>query len=74
MEQYQTLIGVVIEKLGATHKELQHNCNGLGSILSQHSEEERLNTPELLTIQELHDGYKELLETLERRYPGLKQS
>lgn len=72
MEQYQTLIGVVIEKLQQSYNELVFNYQGLSGILDSHSEDERRNIPELLTIAELRDTYGEAIERLERRMPGLK--
>ncbi|MEK8131200.1 hypothetical protein WMW72_25160 [Paenibacillus filicis] len=72
MDTYSNLIGVVLEKLIQTHKELQFNYEGLSGVLSQHTEEERRSIPELITIAELRDGYGELLHSLERRFPGVK--
>lgn len=72
MEQYQTLIGVVLEKLDQTYKDLKFNYHGLDSILSNHSEEEISNTPELMTITELRDSYGEFIQCMERRFPGIK--
>jgi hypothetical protein len=72
MEQYNTLIGVVIEKLDQTYKDLKFNYNGLDSVLQSHSPEEAANTPELLTVKELRDVYGELIDRLEKRLPGLK--
>ncbi|WP_159887257.1 hypothetical protein [Paenibacillus puerhi] len=71
-ESYSSLIGVVVEKLMKTHKELQFNYEGLNALLSGHTEEERGSVPELITIAELRDGYLELLQSLERRFPGVK--
>ncbi|SDD77568.1 hypothetical protein SAMN02799630_04006 [Paenibacillus sp. UNCCL117] len=71
-DTYANLIGVVIEKLIQTHKELQFNYEGLSSILGSHSEEERASVPELITMAELRDGYLELLQSLEKRFPGVK--
>ncbi|MVP01146.1 hypothetical protein [Paenibacillus lutrae] len=73
MEHYQTMIGVILEKLGQTHKELSFNVQGLNSLLNNHTSEEIENTPELLTIRELRDSYAEILGTVERRFPGLKE-
>ncbi|WP_231506194.1 hypothetical protein [Paenibacillus sp. UNC451MF] len=72
LEQYATLIGVILEKLDQTYKDLQFNYNGMDSVLKQHTEEERSNTPELLTIAELRDVYGELIRRLEERLPGIK--
>ncbi|WP_426446591.1 hypothetical protein ACP26L_22625 [Paenibacillus sp. S-38] len=73
MEAYQNLIGVVLEKMQMTHKELRFNLDGLNGVLQQHSEEEKRDTPELLTIAELRDTYAELLSALEGRFPGLRE-
>lgn len=73
MEQYATLIGVILEKLDQTYKDLKFNYNGMDSVLGQHSAEERSNTPELLTITELRDVYGELIRRLEERLPGIKE-
>jgi hypothetical protein len=72
MEQYNTLIGVVLEKLQQSYNELVFNYQGLGGILDSHTEEERRNTPELITISELYSMYGEMIEHLEKRMPGLK--
>ncbi|GIP37017.1 hypothetical protein J31TS4_02970 [Paenibacillus sp. J31TS4] len=72
MEQYQTLIGVVLEKLEQTYKEMRFNYDGLSSILQQHTEEEKQTVPELITIAELRNGYAEFLRAMEARYPGLR--
>jgi len=72
MERYSTLIGVVLEKLDQTYKELTFNYNGLDSILKEHSAEDAANTPELITIKDLRDVYGELIERLEHRMPGIK--
>ncbi|MED4603507.1 hypothetical protein P9314_23040 [Paenibacillus validus] len=72
MEQYQPLIGVILEKLDQTYKDLQFNYNGLDGIIKGHSEHEVRNTPELITITELRDSYLELLQVMEKRFPGLK--
>ncbi|MFD2613368.1 hypothetical protein [Paenibacillus gansuensis] len=72
MEQYQMLIGVVIEKLNETYQDVVKNREGLQGILSMHTEEERANAPELLTISELHRAYDEFADLLESRFPGLK--
>ncbi|MBE1443383.1 hypothetical protein [Paenibacillus sp. OAS669] len=72
MEQYSTLIGVILEKLDQTYKDLKFNYNGMDGVLNQHSEEERSNTPELLTLAELRDVYGELIQRLEERMPGIK--
>ncbi|TDF97708.1 hypothetical protein [Paenibacillus piri] len=72
MEKYSTLIGVVLEKLGQTYKELTFNYNGLDAILKEHSAEEAANTPELITIRDLRDTYGELIAQLEQRWPGIK--
>jgi hypothetical protein len=72
MDQYNTLIGVVLEKLDQTYKDLVFNYNGLDSILKGHSAEEAANTPELLTIKHLRDTYGEMIERLEQRMPGIK--
>lgn len=71
-EAYQGMIGVVLEKLMQTHKELQFHCDGLRGVLAAHTPEEAANTPELLTAAELLSVYEELLTSLERRMPGLK--
>ena len=72
MEQYQTLIGVVLEKLDQTYKDLKFNYEGLDGILQSHTEEERQDTPELLTITELRRTYEDLIRALEHRLPGIK--
>ncbi len=72
MEAYQNLIGVVLEKLGQTYKELKFNYEGLHGVLCNHSEEEISETPELLTIKELRDSYAEFIRTMENRFPGIK--
>ncbi|CAG7626494.1 hypothetical protein ACFQI7_14380 [Paenibacillus allorhizosphaerae] len=72
MEKYQTLIGVVLEKLDQTYKDLTFNYHGLDGVLQTHTEEERQNTPELLTINELRQVYDELIRCLEHRLPGIK--
>lgn len=72
MEQYQSLIGVILEKLDQTYKDLQFNYNGLDGIIKGHSEQEVQNTPELITMMELRDSYFELIQVLEKRFPGLK--
>ncbi|MBP1989905.1 hypothetical protein [Paenibacillus eucommiae] len=72
MEQYQTLIGVVLEKLTQTYKEMKFNYDGLEGVLRTHTSEEISNTPELITITELRDSYGELISTLEKRFPGIK--
>nr|WP_275984011.1 hypothetical protein [Paenibacillus hamazuiensis] len=72
MEQYQTLIGVVLEKLDQTYKELKFNYNGLDGVLSGHTDEERSSVPELITIKDLRDAYGELIGCMEKRFPGLK--
>ncbi|WP_068774825.1 hypothetical protein [Paenibacillus sp. FJAT-26967] len=73
MEHYQTMIGVILEKLDQTHKELSFNVQGLSSLLNNHTSEEIENTPELLTLRELRDSYAEILDTVEKRFPGLKE-
>ncbi|MGF7032605.1 hypothetical protein J2T17_003528 [Paenibacillus mucilaginosus] len=73
MEAYQNLIGIVLEKMQLTHKELRFNLEGLNGVLQQHTEEEKQNTPELITITELRDTYAEALRALEARFPGLKE-
>ncbi|TVY07645.1 hypothetical protein [Paenibacillus cremeus] len=72
MEHYATLIGVVLEKLEQTYKDLKFNYEGLDSILKQHSLEEQANTPELLTIAHLRDAYGEFIQSVESRFPGIK--
>jgi hypothetical protein len=72
MDNYSQLIGVVLEKLIQTHKDLQFNYEGLSGLLNQHTEEERRTIPDLITMAELRDGYQELLQSLERRFPGVK--
>ncbi|ALS23635.1 MULTISPECIES: hypothetical protein [Paenibacillus] len=72
MEQYQTLIGVVLEKLDQTYKDLKFNYQGLDSILGDQSPEEIANTPELITITDLRDAYGEFIQCIERRFPGIK--
>ncbi|MCZ8521233.1 MULTISPECIES: hypothetical protein [Paenibacillus] len=72
MEPYQNLIGVVLEKMQLTYKELLFNLEGLNGVLEQHSDEEKRNIPELLTITQLRDTYAELVRTMEERYPGLR--
>jgi hypothetical protein len=72
MEQYQTLIGVVIEKIDQTYKELKFNFNGLEGVLNKHTEEEIANTPELLTITMLRDMYNGLIQEVEKHLPGVK--
>ncbi|MDQ1910120.1 hypothetical protein RAC89_06360 [Paenibacillus sp. GD4] len=72
MEQYASLIGVVLEKLDQTYKDLKFNFEGLGSVLEQHSEEERKNVPELITMAELRDTYADMIRALEERLPGIK--
>lgn len=72
MEQYQTLIGVVLEKLDQTYKELQFNYSGLNGVLSQHTEEEIRSTPELTTIKDLRDSYAEMVQCVEKLFPGIK--
>ncbi|NOU96106.1 hypothetical protein GC093_23190 [Paenibacillus sp. LMG 31456] len=73
MEQYSTLIGVVLEKLDQSYKDLKFNYNGLDTILKGHTAEEAANTPELITIKDLRDTYGELIERLESRLPGIKE-
>ncbi|MFE5320052.1 hypothetical protein ACFQ88_15200 [Paenibacillus sp. NPDC056579] len=72
MEQYSTLIGVILEKLDQTYKDLLFNYNGMDGVLQQHSAEERASVPELMTIAELKDVYGELIRRLEERMPGIK--
>lgn len=72
MEQYASLIGVVLEKLDQTYKDLKFNFEGLGSVLERHSEEERKNVPELITMAELRDTYADMIRALEERLPGIK--
>ncbi|MBP1156944.1 MULTISPECIES: hypothetical protein [unclassified Paenibacillus] len=72
MEQYQTLIGVVLEKLNQTYKDLKFNYKGLDSILSNHSAEEISNIPELITITDLRDSYGEFIQCMEKQFPGIK--
>lgn len=72
MEQYQTLIGVVLEKVELTYTDLKFNYNGLESVLNGHSQEEINNTPELLTITMLKDMYGALIQELEKQLPGIK--
>lgn len=72
MERYASLIGVVVEKLGETYKDLKFNLNGLEGILGEHGEEERTSIPELITIRELRDAYAEMIRCLEDRFPGIK--
>ncbi|PZE19490.1 hypothetical protein [Paenibacillus xerothermodurans] len=72
MEQYSVLIGVIIEKLDQTYKDLKFNYDGLNSVLQSHTTEETENTPELLTMKELRDVYGELIHRLETRLPGIK--
>ncbi|MNI98833.1 hypothetical protein D3C73_1577600 [compost metagenome] len=72
MEQYASLIGVVLEKLDQTYKDLKFNFDGLGSVLDQHSEEERRMVPELITMAELRDTYADMIRALEERLPGIK--
>jgi len=73
MEQYSTMIGVILEKLGQTYKDLKFNYNGIGGVLKQHSPEERASVPELITLAELRDVYGELMHRLEERLPGIKE-
>ncbi|WJH36974.1 hypothetical protein N6H14_15590 [Paenibacillus sp. CC-CFT747] len=72
MENYQMLIGVVMEKLGQTYKELKFHYDSLGSVLAEHSPEERKQIPELTTMEDLRGTYGELIRTLEDRYPGIR--
>ncbi|MCZ8512683.1 hypothetical protein O9H85_09705 [Paenibacillus filicis] len=72
MERYNALIGVMIEKLGQTYKDLKYQVEGMESILNGHTEEERLRTPELLTLNEFLLTYRELMADVERRFPGIK--
>jgi hypothetical protein len=72
MEQYQSLIGVVLEKLDQTYKELRFNYDGLASVLDRHTPEEIASTPELLTITELWNAYGEFIRSMEQRFPGIK--
>ncbi|MDF2960058.1 MAG: hypothetical protein K0S39_1793 [Paenibacillus sp.] len=72
MEHYSTLIGVVLEKIDQTYKDLNFNYKGLDDILKSHTAEELAHTPELITIKELRDIYGELIERLESRLPGIK--
>jgi hypothetical protein len=74
MEQYQNLIGVVLEKMDQTYKDLTFNFDGLSAILNSHSVEENSNTPELITISDLRACYEDLIKTLENRFPGIKTS
>ncbi|OXM84920.1 hypothetical protein [Paenibacillus rigui] len=73
MEHYQTLIGVVVEKLDQTYKDLKFNYQGLNGVLQQHSEEEIKQTPELTTIQDLRDAYDEMIRCAEKLFPGIKE-
>ncbi|GKS09693.1 hypothetical protein YDYSY3_06930 [Paenibacillus chitinolyticus] len=72
MEHYQTLIGVVLEKLSQSHQELKFNLDGLNSVLANHTAEEIAAAPELLTIRELRDVYADIIAAAEKRFPGLK--
>ncbi|NHN30837.1 hypothetical protein [Paenibacillus agricola] len=72
MEPYQTLIGVVLEKVGQTYKELKFNYDGLEGVLKGHSQAEIEQTPELLTITMLKDMYGALILELEQQLPGIK--
>lgn len=72
MEQYQTLIGVVIEKLDQTYKDLAFNYNGLSGVLQQHTQEEIQKIPELTTIRDLRDSYADMMQCMEKLFPGIK--
>jgi hypothetical protein len=73
LEHYQTLIGVVLEKVEQTYKDLKFNFDGLEGVLKGHSQEEIDHTPELLTITMLKDMYGALIQELEQQLPGLKE-
>lgn len=73
MEQYQALIGVVLEKMTETYKDLKYNYESLDELLLAHSPEELSTTPELITIQHLRDGYRDMMTSLESRFPGIKE-
>jgi hypothetical protein len=72
MEQYNTLIGVVLEKIDQTYKDLKFNHHGLDSVLKNHSPEEAADTPELITIAMLRDMYGSLIRDLEKHLPGIR--
>jgi hypothetical protein len=73
MEQYQALIGVVLEKIDQTYKDLKFNYNGLDSVIKNHSQEEAANTPELITLAMLRDMYGSLIQEIEVHLPGIKE-
>jgi hypothetical protein len=72
MNSYQTFIGVVIEKLDQTYKDLNMTRNGLASALQGQTEATIRSTPELITISDLLAAYDELIAGMEKRFPGLK--
>jgi hypothetical protein len=72
MEHYSTLIGVVLEKMDQTYKDLKFNYIGLEGVLKSHSQEEIMNTPELITITMLKDMYGALVREIETQLPGIK--
>ncbi|TBL80797.1 hypothetical protein [Paenibacillus thalictri] len=72
MEQYQPLIGVVLEKLAQTYKELKFNYEGLDGVLKAHTSEEIERTPELITIKDVRDAYGSLIDCMEKQFPGIK--